>query len=169
MICPTSFEFSVWCLAASPNYSRHRPKHKQLCRVCTPLLLSYSLGRSWFSCDATLEGEAVIYAGSGVPVGESSFEDIVKRGHSFVDKTLIIADFIESTVSITLVIRPRRFGKTVNLSIMKNFFSLPADNEEHRRELFKGSKIEMEKSELFAQHFCKYPVIHINLKVWQRL
>ena len=91
----------------------------------------------------------------------------MKRNSTFVDKTLIIAEFLESPVTVTLVLRPRRFGKTTNLSMLRNFLSIPIhpDNQEHRYELFKGSKIEIQEPVLFKEYFCKYPVMYLSLKV----
>lgn len=84
-----------------------------------------------------------------------------------MDKTLLISDLLESSTRVALVVRPRRFGKTTNLTMLENFFACPIepDNKEHRQELFIGSKIWNEKRELFDEHFCKYPVISLSLKV----
>jgi hypothetical protein len=99
--------------------------------------------------------------------GLDSFKEIVSRGSTIIDKTLLISEFIECNPVVSLVIRPRRFGKTTNLTMLKEFFSIPIhpDNENYRYELFKDTKI-MERSDVFNKHFCKYPVIYLSLKVW---
>ena len=93
----------------------------------------------------------------------------MSEGTSFVDKTLLIADLVESSPRVVVVVRPRRFGKTTNLSMLKTFFSVPIapDSKEYRQELFRDSKIWKTKKELFDNHFCKYPVIKFTLKVGQ--
>ncbi|RUS27848.1 hypothetical protein BC938DRAFT_482649 [Jimgerdemannia flammicorona] len=123
------------------------------------------------------EGNVTIYAGDGVSVGMSEFSIIVNGGFSFVDKTLLISEFIESSTTVALVVRPRRFGKTTNLTMLKNFFSFPIhpDNKKRRLELFKGSKIQTQNPRLFKQYFCKFPVIFISFKdfhdcnTWERM
>uniref|UniRef100_U9SXY4 AAA-ATPase-like domain-containing protein n=1 Tax=Rhizophagus irregularis (strain DAOM 181602 / DAOM 197198 / MUCL 43194) TaxID=747089 RepID=U9SXY4_RHIID len=66
---------------------------------------------------------------------------------------------------VSLVVWPRRFGKTTNLTMLKEFFSIPIypDNENYYRELFRDTKI-MERSCLLDSHFCKYLVIFLSLK-----
>jgi len=127
-------------------------------------LLSRKLIHIYFVTD----NDVTIYGGADVPFGNSDFQEIVNYGFSFVDKTLLIKDIIENTTSVSLVVRPRRFGKTTNLSMLRYYFSIPVhpDNKKHQHELFKGSKIETQNQELFKQHFCKYPVIYLSLKVW---
>src|SRR5436190_3930399 len=114
-----------------------------------------------------LDGTATLFAGEKIPIGLDSFKEIVNRGSTIVDKTLLVADFIECNAVVSLVVRPRRFGKTINLTMLRDFFSIPIhpDNEDYRRELFKDTKI-TERQSLFDTHFCKYPVIFLSLKVW---
>jgi hypothetical protein len=83
-------------------------------------------------------------------------------GCAFHDK--IIAEFIECDSKVSLIVRPRRFGKTVNLTMLKEFFSVPI-YPDYRHELFRDTKI-TERSDLFDGHFYKYPVIFLSLKVW---
>ena len=98
-----------------------------------------------------------------------SFKNIVTRNHTFVDKTLLVAEFLEDNASIVLVLRPRRFGKSVNLSMLRDFFYIPIapDSKECRESLFKDSNIMTQRRDLVDEHFCKYPVIYIDLKVMQ--
>lgn len=63
----------------------------------------------------------------------------MSEGYTFLDKTLLIAEFIECDPLVSLIVRPRRFGKTFNLTMLKEFFSIPIlpDNKNYRYELFK--------------------------------
>ena len=114
-----------------------------------------------------LDGTATLFAGKSIPIGWDSFGEIVNGGCNFLDKTSLISEFIECNSKVSLVVRPRRFGKTVNLTMLRDFFSIPIhpDNEDYRRELFNDTKI-MGRLDLFDKHFCKYPVIFLSLKVW---
>jgi hypothetical protein len=95
----------------------------------------------------------------------------MNRNCTFLDKTLLIAKFIEDDSKVSLIVRPRRFGKTVNLNMLKDFFSIPIhpDNVDYRRELFKDTKIMKERPNFFDDYFCKYPVIFFSFKVWSYL
>jgi len=117
-----------------------------------------------------LDGTATLFAGKSIPIGWDSFGQIVSGGCTFLDKTSLIAEFIECNSKVSLVIRPRRFAKTVNLTTLRDFFSIPIhpDNVDYRRELFVDTKI-TERQSLFDTHFCKYPVIFLSLKVWRYL
>ncbi len=114
-----------------------------------------------------LDGTATLFAGKSIPIGWDNFGEIVSGGCTFLDKTSLISEFIECNSKVSLVVRPRRFGKTINLTMLKEFFSIPIhpDNENYHRELFKDTKIMKEKSDLFDDYFCKYPVIFLSLKV----
>ena len=114
-----------------------------------------------------LDGTATLFAGKGSPIGLDNFSEILNRGYTIIDKTLLIADFVDCVAMVSLVVRPRRFGKTINLTMLRDFFSIPIhpDNEDYRRELFNDTKI-MGRLDLFDKHFCKYPVIFLSLKVW---
>jgi hypothetical protein len=118
-----------------------------------------------------LDGTATLFAGKSIPIGWDNFGEIVNGGCSFLDKTSLIAEFIECNSKVSLVVRPRRFGKTINLTMLRDFFSIPIhpDNENYRRELFKDTKITKERPDLFDDYFCKYPVIFLSLKVWHYL
>ncbi|CAG8751825.1 1513_t:CDS:2, partial [Gigaspora rosea] len=100
-----------------------------------------------------------------VSIDWDHFDEIVNRGCTFIDKTSLIVEFIEDASLVSLIVRPRRYGKTTNLTMLKEFFSIPIypDNENYRYELFRDTKI-AERSCLFESHFCKYPVIFLSLK-----
>ncbi|PIE86140.1 MAG: AAA family ATPase [Bacteroidia bacterium] len=93
-------------------------------------------------------------------IGRSDFELIVKNGYYFVDKTMLIRDFYDNGNDILLIPRPRRFGKTLNLSMIEHFFDI---RKPESKALFSGFKIAQDK-EFCAKHQNKYPVINVSLK-----
>lgn len=92
--------------------------------------------------------------------GNSDFKYIVGNNGYFVDKTLLIKEFHESDDHVLLIPRPRRFGKTLNLSMIEHFFDV---NKKESAGLFTGFKISEEKA-FCGTHQNKYPVINISLK-----
>ena len=95
-----------------------------------------------------------------LPIGIDNFEKVVKGGYYFVDKTLFIRELLDMKGEVNLFTRPRRFGKTLNMSMLRYFFEMgTTDNSE----LFRGLKI-MEAGEKYLAHMGKYPVISISLK-----
>ncbi len=93
-----------------------------------------------------------------LPVGIENFSVIRKEGFYYVDKTAFIRDFIDLRGSVNLFTRPRRFGKSLNMNMLKTFFEIGADPS-----LFDGLEISKEV-ELCRQYMGKYPVISISLK-----
>mgnify|MGYP000848190005 FL=1 len=77
-----------------------------------------------------------------VPIGIDSFNEIISDNYYFADKSLFIKDVIEDGSKVLLIPRPRRFGKSLNMSMLKYFFT--NKNAEENRELFNGLKIEKE-------------------------
>ena len=59
-----------------------------------------------------------------LPLGISDFKKIIKEQYYFVDKSLLIRDLLNSGAEVTLLVRPRRFGKTLNMSMLKAFFEI---------------------------------------------
>lgn len=59
-----------------------------------------------------------------LPVGVEDFEDLIKGGYYFVDKTGMIAELLLNQAKVNLFLRPRRFGKSLNLSMLKSFFEI---------------------------------------------
>ena len=98
--------------------------------------------------------------GSGLklPVGIDSFEKIRKNGYYYVDKTKLIEQLVENGSEVTLFTRPRRFGKTLNMSMLRSFFETDADAS-----LFDGLYIS-EKKELCDKYMGKHPVLFLSLK-----
>ncbi len=92
-------------------------------------------------------------------IGIGDFKEIVENKYYFVDKSLLIKDVIEDGAKVILLPRPRRFGKTLNMSILQYFFQ---NSEEDNSYLFKGLKVEEHKE--IMEHQGKYPLIFITFK-----
>ena len=98
-----------------------------------------------------------------LPIGVENFKDIMESGYYYIDKSLFIKELLDMKGKVNLFIRPRRFGKTLNLSMLRYFYEDTGDmkkNEEHRS-LFQGLKI-MEQGEIYTEHMGNYPVINSN-------
>ncbi|WP_294407033.1 AAA family ATPase [uncultured Clostridium sp.] len=95
-----------------------------------------------------------------IQVGTSDFKELIEGNHYFVDKSLLIKEFIEDVAKVILTPRPRRFGKTLNMSMLKYFFDI--ETREETKDLFKGLKIEDEKDIMKMQG--EYPVIFVSFK-----
>ncbi len=100
-----------------------------------------------------------------LPVGVENFVDLVKSDYYYVDKTLFIKELLDMQGKVNLFTRPRRFGKTLNLSMLRYFFEDTQDAEinEQNKELFRNMKI-MEAGERYISQMCMYPVINLTLK-----
>ena len=94
-----------------------------------------------------------------VPVGIEDFERIINEDYYYVDKTTLIEELLINRAPVTLFTRPRRFGKTLNMSMIKYFFDVK--NKEKNKKLFENLKIY--NSEYMSEQ-GKYPVIFISLK-----
>ena len=100
-----------------------------------------------------------------LPVGVENFEDMVKSGYYYVDKTMFIKELLDLKGKVNLFTRPRRFGKTLNLSMLRYFFEDSGDMEKNHqnKELFRGMKI-MDAGESYTSRMGKYPVLNLTLK-----
>lgn len=100
-----------------------------------------------------------------LPVGVENFEDLMRTGYYYVDKTLFIKELLDLRGKVNLFTRPRRFGKTLNLSMLRYFFEDTGDGERngHNRELFRGLKI-MDAGEQYTSQMGMYPLISLTLK-----
>ena len=96
-----------------------------------------------------------------LPIGRSDFKSLREEDYIFIDKSLFIKEIIEEDAQIILLPRPRRFGKTLNLTMLKLFLE-KNDNKEETKQLFSGLKIEQET--LFNEHLCRYPLIYLTFK-----
>ena len=93
-----------------------------------------------------------------LPVGIESFEKLRQQGFYYVDKTALIRDLLQKWGEVNLFTRPRRFGKSLNMSMLKAFFEIGCDPG-----LFEGLEISKEAA-LCEAYMGKYPVISISLK-----
>lgn len=100
-----------------------------------------------------------------IAIGQSSFEQIRERGCYFVDKSRFIREILEAA-DVTLLTRPRRFGKTLTLSMLRSFLSLDYQNPEDRskaQRLFEG--LDVLRDEAFCRECLgRWPVVHLSLK-----
>ena len=94
-----------------------------------------------------------------LPIGKSNFEDVIKGNNYYVDKTAVIEEILKKNVGTVLFSRPRRFGKSLFMSMLDNFFNI--DKKEENKNLFDGLYIS--KSEYYSE-LSKYPTIFLNLK-----
>ena len=94
-----------------------------------------------------------------LPFGTSDFEEIRKNGLYYVDKTYLVKELIEFSTKVTLFTRPRRFGKTLTMSMLQSFFDIQKDS----KELFDGLRISKD-SEICANYMNQYPTIFITLR-----
>lgn len=92
-------------------------------------------------------------------IGQSDFQEFRKAGAYYVDKSLLIRELLECSFQVVLLPRPRRFGKTLNLSMLRYFFE---KSEELHEMLFDGLAIQVYRE--FDQYHGKYPVIYLTLK-----
>ena len=92
-------------------------------------------------------------------IGVESFEEIIEENYFYVDKTLFIKELLENKGKATLITRPRRFGKTLNMSMLKSFFDITKDSTH----LFGNLKI-MEHKQMVEKHINKYPIVYFTLK-----
>ena len=95
-----------------------------------------------------------------LPIGNTNFRDIRKKGSYYVDKTKLLVDLLDSDVMVSLITRPRRFGKTLMLSTLEEFFNIRNDKGETRK-LFNGLAI-MGREDLVGEYMSSYPVMHFS-------
>ena len=93
-----------------------------------------------------------------LPIGIEAFDEICSEGFYYVDKTGLIRDFLDAWGKVNLFTRPRRFGKSLNMSMFKSFFEIGCD-----KVLFDGLEITKE-TELCNTYMGRFPVISISLK-----
>ena len=93
-----------------------------------------------------------------LPIGIENFKEMRKQDFYYVDKTGLIVDLLADWGKVNLFTRPRRFGKTLNMSMLANFFEIGADAS-----LFGGLRVSEEK-ELCENYLGKFPVVFVSLK-----
>ena len=106
----------------------------------------------------TEEGVAKMKA-LNIPVGISNFEKIRNNGFYYVDKTGLIEELLKTEAEVTLIIRPRRFGKTLGMSMLESFF----DIRKNSRKLFEGLEI-ARQSELCSKWMNQYPTVSVSFR-----
>ncbi len=94
-----------------------------------------------------------------IPVGISDFEKIRRGEYYYIDKSGLIADILQKQAEVTLITRPRRFGKTLGMSMLESFFDIRKDS----RDLFAGLEI-AEDHELCSRWMNRYPVVFLSLR-----
>lgn len=100
-----------------------------------------------------------------LPIGIDDFEKIISSDYYYVDKTLLIQELLDKAAEVTLFTRPRRFGKTLNLSMLKYFFENTGSeekNQEHK-DLFEGLKI-MDAREAYTSQWLDSFDPFLNLR-----
>ncbi len=123
---------------------------------------AYKQGKSWrIPRDFSLSDNELIYNAniSPLPIGVSNYKSIVKE-YYYVDKTLLIKDIIDEKARVSLFTRPRRFGKTLNMNMLKTFFEISDDTPSA---YFKDKKI-WKYGKKYKDYCGKYPVIFISFK-----
>ena len=93
-----------------------------------------------------------------LPIGIDSFEKIRTNDFFYVDKTMFIAELLQDWGEVNLFTRPRRFGRSLNMSMLKAFFEIGSD-----KKLFDGLKIIQERG-LCEKYMGKFPVLSVNMK-----
>ncbi|MDR1699948.1 MAG: ATP-binding protein [Lachnoclostridium sp.] len=99
-----------------------------------------------------------------LPIGIEDFEEMISHGYFYADKTLLIKELMDRGSKVNLFTRPRRFGKTLNLSMIQYFFEKGRDSAP----LFQRLNI-MNAGEKYTKHMNQYPVINLTLKSASRL
>ena len=94
-----------------------------------------------------------------MPIGRDNFKDIIEEGCYYVDKTKIIEEILETKAYVMLFPRPRRFGKSLIISTMDEFFNI--EKKQANKNLFKGLYIDKSK---YKKEQGKYPIINLNFK-----
>ena len=94
-----------------------------------------------------------------IPVGISNFEKIRNNGFYYVDKTGLIEELLKTEAEVTLITRPRRFGKTLGMSMLESFF----DIRKNSRKLFEGLEI-ARQSELCSKWMNQCPTVSVSLR-----
>ncbi len=101
-----------------------------------------------------------------IPIGVEFYKQMIDDGYYYVDKTLLIRDLLDQKSIVTLFTRPRRFGKTLDQTMLRTFFEkeiLPDGTVDDNSKYFEGKKV-MEAGEEYTKHLGQYPVIFLSLK-----
>lgn len=96
----------------------------------------------------------------GIPIGIDDFKKLIEKDCMFVDKSLFIKEIMDDAAEVKLITRPRRFGKTLNLSMLRYFFEKTTEDNSY---LFKDLKI-WQQGEMYTREQGQYPVINLTFK-----
>jgi len=96
-------------------------------------------------------------AKKALPIGEDDFRTVIEEDYYYIDKTLLIKDFLTYKNKVALITRPRRFGKTLNMTMLRDFLDITGDSQK----IFEGLKI-METR--YADRINSVPVVYLSLK-----
>ena len=99
-------------------------------------------------------------ASRDIAIGTSDFKKLRRLNTYYIDKSMYIKDIIDNKSEVVLVTRPRRFGKTLNMSMLRYYFDC---NVQDSKELFAGLKI-MDQGEKYTSKLGEYPVIYLTMK-----
>src|SRR3954469_25160285 len=95
-----------------------------------------------------------------IPIGISDFRTLREQGMEYIDKSHLVREILDKGAEVVLLPRPRRFGKTLNLSMLRCFFEKRAED---LSSLFADLSI-WQAGDAYRAHFQRYPVIHLTLK-----
>lgn len=101
-----------------------------------------------------------------IPIGMEFYRQLIEKDYYYIDKTLLIKDILDKGGQVNLFTRPRRFGKTLALTMLRTFFEAEIDSEGREKDnchYFEGMKI-MDAGESYTKHLGQYPVIFLSLK-----
>lgn len=104
--------------------------------------------------------------GKRIPIGIEFYQEMIEKAYYYVDKTLLIKDILDKGGKVTLFTRPRRFGKTLALTMLQTFFELEtgeSGRKTEKKRYFEGMKI-AEAGQEYLEHMGRYPVIFLSLK-----
>ena len=100
-----------------------------------------------------------------LPIGIEDFREVIEQDYYYVDKTLFIKELLDMRGKVNLFTRPRRFGKTLNISMLRYFFDI---NQTGQKELFSDTDIS-KAGDKYLKHMGKYPVIMLSLKSMKQM
>lgn len=96
--------------------------------------------------------------GKKLPIGIEDFEELIRSDFYYIDKTGLIRELLENWGAVNLFTRPRRFGKSLNMSMLRHFFEQGGS-----KDIFEGLEISKEKK-LCEEFMGRYPVVSVSLK-----
>ncbi|NNJ83919.1 MAG: AAA family ATPase [Gammaproteobacteria bacterium] len=121
-------------------------------------IIDFPLERSWIRMHEIPQRNMM--PASKPPIGLSNFPELIRAGYHYVDKSLFIQSVLDTPAKVLLLPRPRRFGKTLNLSLLRTFFER---GKPGNAELFQGLAI-TRAGENYLAHQGRYPVVFLTLK-----